>query len=81
MAKEGVAKKKWASQIPMVVPQVLTKSDIVKIIERLDKLLPSNFVNKQGRGRRKAYSDKSILKLSILLKLCDVSHIVEQRAF
>ena len=58
----------------MVVPQVLTKSDIVKIIEQLDKLLPSNFVNKQGRGRRKAYSDKSILKLSILLKLCDVSY-------
>ena len=33
----------------MVVPQVLTKNDIVKIIEQLDKLLPSNFVNKQGR--------------------------------
>jgi len=58
----------------MVVPQVPTKSDIVKIIEQLDKLLPSNFVNKQGRGRRKAYSDKSILKLSILLKLCDISY-------
>jgi len=58
----------------MVVPQELTKSDIVKIIEQLDKLLPSNFVNKQGRGRRKAYSDKSILKLSILLKLCGVSY-------
>ena len=58
----------------MVVPQELTKSDIVKIIEQLDKLLPSNFVNKQGRGRRKAYSDKSILKLSILLKLCDISY-------
>ncbi|ACR78780.1 hypothetical protein [Kosmotoga olearia] len=57
-----------------MVPQELTKSDIVKIIEQLDKLLPSNFVNKQGRGRRKAYSDKSILKLSILLKLCDVSY-------
>ncbi|MHA1408353.1 MAG: hypothetical protein ACTSSG_13365 [Candidatus Heimdallarchaeaceae archaeon] len=58
-----------------MIPQVLTKSDIVKIIERLDKLLPSNFVNKQGRGRRKAYSDKSILmKLSILLKLCDISY-------
>ena len=64
-----------------MVPQELTKSDIVKIIEQLDKLLPSNFVNKQGRGRRKAYSDKSILKLSILLKLCDISHIVGQRTF
>ena len=58
----------------MVVPQELTKNDIVKIIEQLDKLLPSNFVSKQGRGRRKAYSDKSILKLSILLKLCDISY-------
>ena len=57
-----------------MVPQVLTKSDVVKIIEQLDKLLPSNFVSKQGRGRRKAYSDKSILKLSILLKLCDISY-------
>ena len=57
-----------------MVPQELTKSDIVKIIEQLDKLLPSNFVNKQGRGRKKAYSDKSILKLSILLKLCDISY-------
>jgi len=58
----------------MVVPQVPTKNDIVKIIEQLDKLLPSNFVSKQGRSRRKAYSDKSILKLSILLKLCDISY-------
>ena len=57
-----------------MVPQELTKSDIVKIIEQLDKLLPSNFVNKQGRGRRKAYSDKSILKLSLLLKLYDISY-------
>ena len=48
-----------------MVSQELSKSDIVKIIERLDKLLPSNFVSKQRRGRRKAYSDKSILKLSI----------------
>jgi len=29
-----------------MIPQVLTKNDIVKIIEQLDKLLPSNFVNK-----------------------------------
>ena len=36
-----------------MVPQELTKSDIVKIIEQLDKLLPSNFVNKQGRGRKR----------------------------
>ena len=57
-----------------MVPQVLTKSDIVKIIEQLDELLPSNFVNKQGRGRRRAYSDKSILKLSLLLKLYDISY-------
>ena len=34
-----------------MVPQELTKSDIVKIIEQLDKLLPSNFVNKQGRNK------------------------------
>jgi len=48
-----------------MVSQELSKSDIVKIIEQLDKLLPSNFVSKQRRGRRKTYSDKSILKLSI----------------
>jgi len=30
----------------MVVPQELTKSDIVKIIEQLDKLLPSNFTER-----------------------------------
>ena len=35
-----------------MVPQELTKNDIVKIIEQLDKLLPSIFVNKQGRGRK-----------------------------
>ena len=57
-----------------MVPQELTKSDIVKIIEQLNKLLPSNFVNKQGRGRKKVYSDRSILKLSLLLKLCNVSY-------
>jgi len=57
-----------------MVTQELTKNDIVKIIEQLDKLLPSIFVNKQGRGRKKTYSDKSILKLSILLKLCDISY-------
>jgi len=34
-----------------MVPQELTKSDIVKIIEQLDKLLPSNFVNKQYKNR------------------------------
>ena len=28
-----------------MVPQELTKNDIVKIIEQLDKLFPSNFVN------------------------------------
>ncbi|RKX37468.1 MAG: hypothetical protein DRP20_04625 [Thermotogae bacterium] len=50
--KVGCHEKKWASQIPMVVPQVLAKSDIVKIIEQLDKLLPSNFVSKQGDGFR-----------------------------
>ena len=32
-----------------MISQKLTKSDIVKIIDQLDKLLPSNFVNKQGR--------------------------------
>ncbi|RKX45832.1 MAG: hypothetical protein DRP27_03045 [Thermotogae bacterium] len=52
-----------------MAPQELSKSDIVKIFERLDKLLPSNPVNKQGRGRRKAYYDKGNLKSSILLKL------------
>jgi len=62
-----------------MVPQELAKSDIVKIIEQLGKLLPSNFVNRQVRGRRKAYSDKSILKLSILLKLCDVSYRGQRR--
>ena len=36
-----------------MVPQELTKSDIVNIIEQLDKLLPSNFVNKEGK--RKVY--------------------------
>jgi len=35
-----------------MVPQVLTKSDIEKIIEQLDKILPSNFVNKQGNRKR-----------------------------
>ena len=34
----------------MVVPQELAKSDIAKIIEQLNKFLPSNFVNKQGKG-------------------------------
>jgi len=57
-----------------MVPQELTKSDIVKIIEQLDKLLPTNIVNKQGRGRKKSYSDRSILKLSVLLKLCNISY-------
>jgi len=46
-----------------MVPQELPKSDIVKIIEQLDKLLPSNSINKQGRDRRKAYYDKGNLKL------------------
>ncbi len=55
-----------------MIPQKLTKSDIVKIIEQLDKLLPSNFVNKQGRSRRKPYCDKDNLKSSILLKLCSI---------
>ncbi len=57
-----------------MAPQELSKSDIVKIIEQLDKLLPSNFVNKQGRGRRKTYYDKGNLKSSILLKLCSISY-------
>jgi len=57
-----------------MIPQKLTKSDIVKIIEQLDKLLPSNFVNKQGRDRRKTYYDKDNLKSSILLKLCGISY-------
>jgi len=33
-----------------MVPHELSKSDIVKIIDQLNMLLPSNFVNKQGRG-------------------------------
>ncbi len=33
-----------------MISHELTKSDIVKTIERLDKPLPSNFVNKQGVG-------------------------------
>ena len=34
-----------------MVPRELSKSDIVRIIEQLDKLLPSSFVNKQdGAG-------------------------------
>jgi len=33
-----------------MVPQRLSKSDIVKIFELLDMLLSSNFVNKQGIG-------------------------------
>ncbi|MHA1408400.1 MAG: hypothetical protein ACTSSG_13600 [Candidatus Heimdallarchaeaceae archaeon] len=57
-----------------MVPQELTKSDIVKIIEQLDKLLPPNFANKQGRSERKAYSDKSILELTFLFRLCDISN-------
>ena len=57
-----------------MIPQKLTKSDIVKIIELLDKLLPSNSINKQGRDRRKAYYDKGNLKSSILLKLCSISY-------
>jgi len=57
-----------------MVPQELSKSDIVKIIELLDKLLPFNSINKQGRGRRKAYYDKDNLKSSILLKLCSISY-------
>ena len=35
-----------------MVPQELTKSDIVKIIEQLDRLLLPNLVNKQGDGFR-----------------------------
>jgi len=31
-----------------MVPRELSKSDIVRIIEQLDKFLSSNFVNKQG---------------------------------
>jgi len=31
-----------------MVPRELSESDIGKIIEQLDKLLTSNFVNKQG---------------------------------
>ena len=57
-----------------MIPQQFSKSNIVKIIKQLDNLLPSNFLNKQGRGRKKVYSDKSILKLSILLKLCNISY-------
>jgi len=57
-----------------MIPHELSKSDIVKIIELLDMLLPSNFVNKQGRDRRKAYYDKDNLKSSILLKLCGISY-------
>ena len=57
-----------------MVPQELSKSDIVKIIELLDKLLPSNSINKQGRDRRKAYYDKDNLKSSILSKLCSISY-------
>jgi len=33
-----------------MISHELTKSDIVKTIERLDKLLPSNSINKQGIG-------------------------------
>ncbi|RKX46481.1 MAG: hypothetical protein DRP27_01220 [Thermotogae bacterium] len=57
-----------------MVPQELSKGDIVKVIEQLDKLLPSISINKQGRGRRKAYYDKDNLKSSILLKLCGISY-------
>ena len=57
-----------------MVPQGLSKSGIVKTIEQLNKLLPSNFVDKQGRGRRKAYYDKGNLKSSILSKLCSISY-------
>jgi len=57
-----------------MVPHELSKSDIVKIIEQLDKLLPSISINKQGRDRRKAYYDKDNLKFSILLKLCSISY-------
>jgi len=57
-----------------MAPQELSKSDIVKIIKQLDKLLPSISINKQGRGRRKAYYDKDNLKFSILLKLCSISY-------
>ena len=42
-----------------MIPQKLTKSDIVKIIELLDKLLPSNFVNKQGRGRKRLITTRA----------------------
>ena len=36
-----------------MVPHELSKSDIVKIVEQLNMLLPFDFVNKQGRGRGK----------------------------
>jgi hypothetical protein len=34
--------------------QELTKTDIIKIIEQLDRLLPTNFIDKQDRGRKEA---------------------------
>jgi len=36
-----------------MVPHELSKSDIVKIVEQLNMLLPFGFINKQGRGRGK----------------------------
>ena len=56
-----------------MVPHELSKSDIVKIIEQLNMLLPFGFINKQGRGKGKVYYDKDNLKSSILLKLCSIS--------
>ena len=42
-----------------MIPQQFSKSNIVKIIKQLDNLLPSNFLNKQGRGRKRCTPTKA----------------------
>ena len=49
------------------------KKRYLKIIERLDKLLPSNFVNKQGRGR-KTYSDQRVYEVQLYKQMLEILH-------
>lgn len=55
-----------------LLPRGKKEKKIVKIIETLDRFIEDKPVKK--RGRSKKYSDRTIVKLVILLKLSNVSY-------
>lgn len=57
-----------------MLPKGKKEKKIVEIVETLDRFIEDKPVKKRGRGRAKKYSDRTIIKLVVLLKLSNVSY-------